>query len=735
MTKIFYFSVFILFSTINLVWADTYPEVVFDNSLIKGSYAKSKVAYTGESWVENRNGHLLVSDSIFFTPGNSLSLRYYGAQQGNWEAQIKYARQKYHYKFSDTDVLHFRLLVKTKHTKIQDLPNIFLVNGEGKADTIALTKYITTFQADNWIHVKIPVRQFKSYKAEATVQSVGFSQQSFSDVEHQLYIDQIEFLPQKYADVKNRSAAVLTAAIGYDKMVHLKWQLPLSPSIRYVKIYRADNQDNFLPIAIRPIYMQSCLDVVPALIKSYKYKITWLDNNYEESPASIAREVSTKPMTDDEIVSLVQLTHINYFVENFDVNSGMYMPYRSKDKAVVSTQETGGAILSLLVGVEKKFVTRQIALNRISKIVFFLMKAQQINGVFPAYFDGRKGIPEYKNGTDIYDVVATSSIIESLLIARQYFDKEDEFEKDLRNRITALYNQINWKSLLISENSYPLLRAKFNILTDESNTSKKTALYGVDNVMNTYLLAIGATKNAIDKSSYFDAIYYDYKRPKYEILQEFERDIYADTLTGQLNTDVISTFITVDSTYRSNVLNPVVKFGTQLGFGTDKINMTNLYKSFMTINPASLIDSVNDWKNTLKSYGLYHKRKDNEYALGSNNPNIWGYYENNEIIGNYRVNPSLSISASIWDENVGTRSLLELYKNYGDILLSEYGFKAWLDLKSDDVSDEYLGANNAAVVLGIENAKNGFIWKLYDQIPEIIRAKSMIFTLQNKEAK
>ncbi len=71
--------------------------------------------------------------------------------------------------------------------------------------------------------------------------------------------------------------------------------------------------------------------------------------------------------------------------------------------------------------------------------------------------------------------------------------------------------------------------------------------------------------------------------------------------------------------------------------------------------------------------------------------------------------------------------MLTLYKEYGDILLTEYGFRAWIDLKNQDVSDEYLSINQASVAIMIENARSGLIWKLYREIPEIKAVQEKIF--------
>jgi hypothetical protein len=61
--KYFYFLLLLILPT--LVRSESYPEVLFDNSVINGSYAKSIAHYTGESWIQNVSYSLPVSDSLF----------------------------------------------------------------------------------------------------------------------------------------------------------------------------------------------------------------------------------------------------------------------------------------------------------------------------------------------------------------------------------------------------------------------------------------------------------------------------------------------------------------------------------------------------------------------------------------------------------------------------------------------------------------------------------------------
>ena len=704
-----------------LLIADTYPEVVFDNSIVRGTYAKSQVSYDGQSWVENVNKHLLVSDTLFFTPGNSLSLKYLSAKYGQWEACINYSRQKYNYTVDDSDVLNFRINIQSNKTSITDLPRIFIRHHHAASDTLSLAPFITKIEHKKWIHVRIPVKSFKVANYQTPILGVGFAQQASSANYHHIFIDQIEFLPNKYSEIPLQSAAILSGVTGYDKTVHLSWQLPLTPSIRYIKIYRSQDGKNFTPVSIRPIHMQSCLDIVPLVGQKYFYKVAWVDYNYKESPASAVKEIETTQLDDKAILKLVQLANVNYFVENFDINSGMYMPFRSKNKVVVSTKESAGAILSLIVGVQNEFVKRQTALNRISKIAFFLLKSQTKNGFFPSFYDARKGVPEYRNEKAIYDVEATGAIIEALLVAREFFNDSNEAESDLRKRITQLYQQVNWGAIQHDE---VFLKSKLALL-DENNT-KNLPLSGLEKALNTYLLAVGQTKYAIPSSVYFDAVYNRFETIKQDTTHSINPYFYNETILED-EFHAVKTRQRLDTTVRVSVFNPTTLYGTNLPFGILNHSLLDLYKPFLTIRPDIINDSLINWQETLHNYLEYVKRRDNEIGLGASNSDIWGFYKNKDSVSGYKINPAIGPSSISIDKNIGTKAIINLYKQYGNILFTEYGFRSWLDLQNDDVSDEYNSANQVAIAVMIENANTGLIWDLYEKIPELKPAREALF--------
>jgi len=469
--------------------------------------------------------------------------------------------------------------------------------------------------------------------------------------------------------------------------------------------------------------MQRCLDYVPVLDKTYYYKIAWLDYNYKESPLSAVQEVQPKKISDDELFSLIQIAHINYFVENYDINTGMHMPFRMKEKAIVSVKETGGAILSLMVGVEKNFISRPLFISRVKRIVKFLATAQNKHGFFPSYYDGRKGIPEYFDRRPQYDVESSAAIMEALLVVRQYLKGDDEAEKEIRRGISDIWERMDWKAVTMPYDPQTL-RSSLDML-DEYFVSEP--IVGVNLGLNAYMLAMASTRSNIPIASFSNAI-----ESKYVSRAEVTSSLFADSTVSDsvrqnsLFPDGID-HGNQDSLYRVSAFQDTIMYGVELPFGAPDGNLLEMYRPFVTINPK--LAKLKDYNlaEVVGSYARVVKRRDNEMGVGTSNSDIWGFQQRNDSIGTFRINPAISVASIFLDNQRSIKSLNALYHEFGAFLFSEYGFRSWVDLRSNDVSDEYVASNQANVALLLENAKTGFIWKLYQQIPEIQAVEQRLF--------
>ncbi len=723
--KYFYFLLLLILPT--LVRSESYPEVLFDNSVINGSYAKSIAHYTGESWIQNVSYSLPVSDSLFFTPGNSLSLRYVSSPNGKWEASILNDKQKFPYLIAKDDQLTFKLFIQSNTEKGQ-LPKVTLQQNDTRTNAVDIANYIDDFAYDTWLNVSIPVAKCVGISLGKPVSALILEQNGTALQTNQLFIDQIEFLPKNYPKVRLSSAAILSKISSVDKQVELVWQLPLTPSIRYVKIYRSEDKLNFQPIAILPIYVQKSLDRVNEYNKSYYYKIAWVDYNYVESPFSEVREVQTKKGTDTEMLNFIRNAHVNYFIDNYDVNSGMFLPDRGNRQAIVSTNETGYAILGLLVAGENNLISRQALLVRLTRIVKFLSSAQQHQGVFTALYDGRSGVPYYRDSIPTYDLRGTSHIMESLLIARQYFSKEDPEEQTLRNNITKLWERINWNYFTDAQNPDVL----WNKWSPVDSTARSRPLGGFNESLGTYLLAMSSPTHPLAISAYING--FATKHKGNELYFGDDSSDLAPELKMKLN-DSLALSISANPLIgdRGNAgisiySDDKVIFAKSIAGGSLNESLMSVYRPFLIMDPKGKVDDFVDYKKYLSNYILAYKRRDNEMSIGTRFTDIWGVENVEDTYQGYLVNPAIAIAAYPFEKEIGLKALRKFYEEYADVLFTQYGFRSWIDIKNNDVSESYRARNQATIAVMIENANSGMIWKLYENIPEVKKTLEKVYT-------
>ncbi len=93
----------------------------------------------------------------------------------------------------------------------------------------------------------------------------------------------------------------------------------------------------------------------------------------------------------------------------------------------------------------------------------------------------------------------------------------------------------------------------------------------------------------------------------------------------------------------------------------------------------------------------------------------------------FLVNPAISIAAYPFEKEIGLKALRKFYEEYADVLFTQYGFRSWIDIKNNDVSESYRARNQATIAVMIENANSGMIWKLYENIPEIKKTLEKVY--------
>ena len=77
-------------------------------------------------------------------------------------------------------------------------------------------------------------------------------------------------------------------------------------------------------------------------------------------------------MSDDELLTMLQEGAFSYFWNGGGANSGMARENIPGDERIVATGASGFGIEALVVGVDRKFITREQGLARMEKILNFL---------------------------------------------------------------------------------------------------------------------------------------------------------------------------------------------------------------------------------------------------------------------------------------------------------------------------------------------------------------------------
>ncbi len=170
-----------------------------------------------------------------------------------------------------------------------------------------------------------------------------------------------------------------------------------------------------------------------------------------ESNKGIKRTYIEK-ISDDSLINLIQYRTFLYFWDGAEPTSGMARErynindiYPENDKNVVTTGGSGFGVMSILVGIERGFITRDEGLRRLRKIVDFLGKADRFHGAWSHWIYGETGktkpFSPKDNGADI---VETAYLMQGLLTVRQYFKDGSGEEKLLASDIDKLWKGVEW---------------------------------------------------------------------------------------------------------------------------------------------------------------------------------------------------------------------------------------------------------------------------------------------------
>ena len=135
---------------------------------------------------------------------------------------------------------------------------------------------------------------------------------------------------------------------------------------------------------------------------------------------------------DDAMLDYIQRVHFNYMWDGAEPTSGLARErihldgqYPEHDQDVVTTGGSGFGIAGLVVAMERGFITRNQGVERLTRIVTFLEKADRFHGVWSHWIYGPTGkVKPFGQKDNGGDLVESCFLMQGLLCARQYLNNE-----------------------------------------------------------------------------------------------------------------------------------------------------------------------------------------------------------------------------------------------------------------------------------------------------------------------
>jgi hypothetical protein len=632
---------------------------------------------------------------------NALRLRWRSQGGGDWSALVIAPGFPFQ-NITNSDTLSFWAYAP-QAIAASAMPLIYMEGAPGntKSRRYSLGPYTGSLPAQQWVQVKVPLSLFFDDPNQtninfAQIKAIIFGQDAADGAEHTLLIDEVKTYNGSQSAALAAPPANISAR-GYDSHVELNWQPGNEPQLAGYRIYRSlDGGQSFQPLRFLSRTHSQFIDFVRPLGAnlSLQYRFTALNTADQESSASAAVSAATYDMSDEEFLEMVQEYTFRYFWDFAHPGSGLIRE-RNTSLNTVTIGGTGFGVMALLVGIERGFITRQQGLERLLLMTTFLENADRFRGAFPHWMNGDTGatIPfsTMDNGGDL---VETAFLIQGLLAARSYFREDNADEALLREKITQIWEAVDWA--WYRQNNQNLLYWHWS---PNFGFAINLPLRGWNETMIVYLLGIASPTHPIPASLYHTGwaggnytngfTYFGYELP------------LGSLLGGPL-------------------------FFTHYSFlGFDPRDKRDAYANFWVQNRnQTLINRAYCINNS----GGYAGYGENSWGLTASDDPLVGYlaHEPHPSRDNGTIAPTAALSSMPYTPTESMAALKHFYRNLGQRLWGPMGFYDAFNLSEDWYANSYLAIDQGPIIGMIENHRSHLLWDNFMANPEIQEALDAI---------
>ncbi|MGM0600649.1 MAG: glucoamylase family protein [Candidatus Rifleibacteriota bacterium] len=399
----------------------------------------------------------------------------------------------------------------------------------------------------------------------------------------------------------------------------------------------------------------------------------------ETAPFNFSRE-------DDAFLEKVQKQAFRYFTDCVNPENGLVMDKAINSKSVASEVNfnyspatiagVGFALTLYPIGVERGWITRDKALSlTLAALRFFKDEMQQKNGFFYHFVDMKTGKRAMK--------CEISSIDTALFIAGALFASEYYANEEVTEIATSLYKKIDWNWMRNDKQFLSMgWTPEEGFIPSSWNHYSEGILLGI--------LALGSPTHPVPTNSWdFRRTWGDYDGHTYLINPPLFTHQFP-----QVWLDLRNRHDNYADYYQSSV------------------QATLANRSFcIDLKPSFKTFSENRWGLTA--------------CIGPNSYQAYGAPPNPAIVDG-TVAPAAAACSIVFTPELSLKALREYYQGTDfsekvkSGMVGRFGLSDSFNMDKDYVADEAFAINQGPMILMIENARSGFVWKHFMKIPFII---------------
>jgi hypothetical protein len=406
-----------------------------------------------------------------------------------------------------------------------------------------------------------------------------------------------------------------------------------------------------------------------------------------------------RKLSDDSLLTLVQYRTFQYFWDGAEPVSGMARErynidddYPENDRNVVTSGGSGFGVMAILVGIERKFITRHDGFLRLKKIVNFLASSDRFHGAWAHWMYGETGkVKPFSPRDDGADIVETAYLMQGLLAVRQYFTGGTPEEKRLASDIERLWDEVEWD--WFTKGGEKVIYWHWS---PAHNWEMNFPVRGYNECLILYILAASSPTHPVDTDVY---------------QKGWARD---GAITGNH-----------------------IKYGYKLALnhnGSEEYGgpLFWAHYSYLGLDPRNLKDRYAAYWQENKNQTLINRQwcliNANKYkGYGSN---CWGLTASYSIKGYEAhspgtksdagvISPTAALSSFPYTPTQSLEALKYFYYNLGEKIWGRYGFYDAFSEQFNWYPQRYLAIDQGPEVIMIENYRSGLLWRLFMSCPEI----------------